>query len=745
MSLKKHSHIIAITGGKGGVGKSVFATNLALATQKEFKASTLLIDLDGKSCGDQNMILGLRSKQNVQQFSQYKGAFNEMALKKILAYHPTGLAFLSAVTSLDQRLEADKALFKNQLKSLGQFFNYIFVDLGCDLTPLQEAVLEEASAVLMVVTPDILVVNQTKRMFNQLSYLPSSLMHLVVNQEGSSGLNAQVIGSAFRRTPLALLSTEEGMSESLHNSKPFILTESQSAYAKGVHEVIRKLTAGILQKGKELGRKQASPTKTLSLTSSPEGKSEGNPMNLLKLQIHSELIKEMDLKKDLTQAKDEASKQELRNKTQAVISRLVDLRGQGLTREARAQVIKQVLDEALGLGVLEEFLSDQQVTEIMINGCNRIYIEKQGKLQQSPQTITSNIHLRNIVERIVTPLGRRIDDKTPYVDARLSDGSRVNAIIEPISMDGPSLTIRKFPETKIQVSDLVERFQSMTKEMADFLKICVAQGLNMVISGGTGSGKTTLLNVLSDFIPSSERIITVEDAAELQLKQEHVVRLETRPANMEGEGEIGIRDLIRNSLRMRPDRIVVGECRDGAALDMLSAMNTGHDGSLTTVHANNPREMIARLETLCLMAGMDLPVRAIREQISGAVDLVLQINRLSDGSRKVTSITEVVGMQGDVVTLQEIFRFKEENFTPDGKVVGHFQAVGIIPSFIEKFEQRGVKVPRDLFTTKKEVKNPTPFVAKASQGIASKVKSSEKIKPIGKSKGFKKIVKKEVS
>ena len=332
-----------------------------------------------------------------------------------------------------------------------------------------------------------------------------------------------------------------------------------------------------------------------------------DPLTLLKMQIHAELIKEMDLKKDLTKAQDEGSKKALREKTQTVISRLVDLRGGDLSREERSQVIKQVLDESLGLGILEELLSDSQVTEIMVNGCERIYCEKGGKLRLSEQTITSNLQLRNIIERIVTPLGRRIDEKTPYVDARLADGSRVNAIIEPLSLDGPSLTIRKFPAERITMDDYVYRFHSVTKEMGDFLKICVEQGQNIIISGGTGSGKTTLLNVLSSFIPSGERIITVEDAAELQLKQEHVVRLETRPANMEGTGEVTIRDLIRNTLRMRPDRIVVGECRDGAALDMLSAMNTGHDGSLTTVHANNPREAVARLETLCLMAGMELP------------------------------------------------------------------------------------------------------------------------------------------
>ena len=314
----------------------------------------------------------------------------------------------------------------------------------------------------------------------------------------------------------------------------------------------------------------------------------------------------------------------------------------------------------------------------------------------------------------------------------MADGSRVNAVIEPLSIDGPAVTIRKFPSERIVIKDLVQRFGSLTEAMADFLKICVEQGLNVIISGGTGSGKTTLLNVMSSFISDKERVITVEDAAELQLKQTHVVRLETRPANMEGTGAITIRDLIRNSLRMRPDRIVVGECRDGAALDMLSAMNTGHDGSMTTVHANNPREAVARLETLCLMAGMELPAKAIREQIAGAVNLIVQISRLSDGSRKIKSITEVAGMQGDVVTLQEIFRFKESGFDKNRKIIGQFQAMGRIPTFIERFEQRGIHIPRDLFTTQQSVKSSGKAGA---AGIKPKPAPARVIRPSSSQKG----------
>lgn len=492
----------------------------------------------------------------------------------------------------------------------------------------------------------------------------------------------------------------------LQRSTPFVIGAANTPLTAAYHDLVRKLTGGILQKLKTYIKPRQKASIELKGDVAPEvkgpkgKKKEIHPLTLIKMQVHSALIKEMDLKKDIVNTQEDPAKaKELRNKTQRAISEITDRLSPGLSRDERTKVIRETLDEALGLGPLEDLLADPTVTEIMVNGCDMIYIEKSGKLTLSPVTFTSNLQLRTIIERIVAPLGRRIDERTPYVDARLMDGSRVNAIIEPLSIDGPAVTIRKFPAERVTAVDYTDRFGSMTRPMMDFMKICVEQGLNIIISGGTGSGKTTLLNVLSGFIPMNERIITVEDAAELQLKQEHVVRLETRPSNIEGTGEISIRDLIKNSLRMRPDRIVVGECRDGAALDMLAAMNTGHDGSMTTVHANTPREAIARLETLCMMAGMDLPARAIREQIAGAVDLIIQICRLSDGSRKIMSITEVVGMQGETVTLQEVFRFKEEGFDKNRKIIGQFQAMGLIPTFIETFEQRGVTIPRNLFIT----------------------------------------------
>lgn len=364
--------------------------------------------------------------------------------------------------------------------------------------------------------------------------------------------------------------------------------------------------------------------------------------------------------------------------------------------DLKKEIFKQVLNDLLGYGPIQPLLDDPEVSEIMVNGPKKIFVEKSGRLTKSEITFDDDDHVVRIIDRIVLPLGRRVDFDSPTVDARLPDGSRVNAVVRPVAIDGPSITIRKFMKDKLKVDDLIG-FGSITRQMADFLEACVKARFNIVISGGTGSGKTTLLNIVSGFIPEGERIVTIEDAAELQLQQDHVMRMETKPANSEGMNAISVRDLVKNSLRMRPDRIVVGEVRGGEALDMLQAMNTGHDGSLTTVHANSPRDALSRLETLVLMAGMDLPLKVVRQQISSAVDLIVQQSRLKDGKRKVTGITEVAGMEGDVIVLTDIFKFNQTGVTQDGDVLGELTPTGIRPNFTPRLEAAGFKLGAEIF------------------------------------------------
>lgn len=367
----------------------------------------------------------------------------------------------------------------------------------------------------------------------------------------------------------------------------------------------------------------------------------------------------------------------------------------------RSKIVSDLKDEMLGLGPIEVLLKDPSVTEIMVNGPKKIFVERMGRLQLTDIQFHDDSHVMNIIERILSPIGRHIDESVPLVDARLEDGSRVNIIIPPLSLVGPCITIRKFATKALSVDNLIT-FGTLDRKMADFIKACIQARINILVSGGTGSGKTTTLNVLSSFIPENERIVTIEDAAELKLQQEHVVTLESRPANIEGNGEITIRDLVKNALRMRPDRIIVGEVRGGEALDMLQAMNTGHDGSLTTAHANNPRDALSRLETMVLMAGFEMPIRAIREQVSSAIELILQQSRLKDGSRKITYITEVQHMEGDVITTQDLFRFEQTGMDENGKLTGHFVSTGMQPGFMDKFQVNGVSLPDDFFMAEEE-------------------------------------------
>jgi pilus assembly protein CpaF len=419
-----------------------------------------------------------------------------------------------------------------------------------------------------------------------------------------------------------------------------------------------------------------------------EGRKQENSYTDLKQRVQSRLIAEIE-HFDITR------KAEIRSQIEELFNAILAEESMVLSRAERQRLFQAIADDIIGFGPLEPLIADDTITEIMVNGPKNIFVERKGQITRATVAFDDDDHVLRVVDRIVAPLGRRVDESQPMVDARLPDGSRVNVIIRPLALVGPTITIRKFSKQPLTYQDLI-RFGSMTNEIAEFLRACVIAALNIIVSGGTGSGKTTLLNVLSTFIPNHDRIITVENAAELQLQQEHVVTLESRPANIEGKGMISIQDLVVNCLRMRPDRIIVGECRSGEALDMLQAMNTGHNGSLTTLHANTPRDSVARLEVMCLMAGMDLPTRAIREQIASAIDMIVQNSRLRDGSRKVVYITEVQGMEGEMITMSDIFEFEQTGFE-NNKIVGRIRPTGIRPKFIDRLEDAGIHLPPTVF------------------------------------------------
>ena len=452
--------------------------------------------------------------------------------------------------------------------------------------------------------------------------------------------------------------------------------------------LLRRIEQGQEPSGGDENRSQMSNVRARRVAP-PGVSSQRDTYTDLKNRVQTRLLAELDPGMDISKIG------EVRDTILELFEQVLTEENIILSRPERHRLFEQISAEILGFGPIQPLLEDEAITEIMVNGAKNIYIERAGKIFRVPVSFESDDHVMRIIDRIVSPLGRRVDESSPYVDARLPDGSRVNAIIPPLSLVGPVVTIRKFAKNPITLEQLIQ-FGSINQESLQFLKACVEARLNLIISGGTGSGKTTLLNVLSQFIPGDERIVTIENAAELQLRQEHVVTLESRPPNIEGKGEVTIRQLVINSLRMRPDRIIVGEVRDDAALDMLQAMNTGHDGSMTTVHSNSPRDTLARIETMVLMAGMDLPVRAIREQVASAVDLVVHQERLRDGTRKVTNITEVSGMEGDIITMTDLFVFEQTGFE-DGKVIGRLRPTGLRPKFMDKIEISGIHLPASIF------------------------------------------------
>jgi septum site-determining protein MinD len=716
LSSESVGHIITIHSGKGACGKTLFAVNLAISLMRESKGKVLLLDLNHPLPGDAAALLALDRPKALADLIPLMGRLQPALLKGYFTHHASGIDVVVGINESFQSKLINEGHINRMLGLVRAAYTYVVVDTTSHINPLSLEIFDNSDIIAMLVTPDMLSVTRGRRAMEYLQSLhfARDMFRLVGNRMTSKMMVAPETIEQSLGIPFTAQIPEDGnaISMSMSMTNPLVLMDPRHPISRAIdatsqilheqlHGDFRRLGAmARQQRGTPTPQFQAPPAGTpgaeVVAMPSPD-RSEKEKYIDLKLRVHRRLVEELKILKADVVSQDPSKVQEVRQKAELKIIALLDEEWKGSSsREQRKQLVKEIMDEALGLGPLEDMLEDPDVTEIMVNNKDQIFVEKSGKIQLAKASFLSNEQLRGVIERIVAPLGRRIDEKSPMVDARLADGSRVNAIIPPLALAGPCLTIRKFPKKRLKVEDLVN-YNTLTNQMSQLLAAAVRARQNIVISGGTGSGKTTLLNILSSFIPQDERILTIEDSAELQLPQEHVVRLESRPPNIEGEGAITIRDLVRNALRMRPDRIVVGECRGGEALDMLQAMNTGHDGSLTTVHANTPRDALSRLETMSLMAGLDLPSKAIRDQIASAIQVVVQESRLADGSRKITHISEVTGQEGNVFTMSDIFIFKQTGISPDHKVLGQFVPTGVVPKFVEKLQQRGITIPREIF------------------------------------------------
>jgi len=717
--------VIVVFSTKGGVGKTLIATNLAVSLSKEYASRVCLVDLDLQGTGDMARMIDLVPRKSMADFIN---ALNTLKIQPsdfkkgdFLTHNSSlGIDLLPGVLKPQQSPHIDTGRIKDIFAILERYYDYIIIDAGKEFDEVLLAVLNQANLILLVVAPDILSIYQTKWAVDMLQFLhlPLAMIKIILNRaESASGISAQDVKASLSADIIAQIPSEGRIVvQAINRGIPIVISAPRAKITQAIKRLAQvlnknerffierqtidqlKLKEAVVDKASDFWKKQGliEPLMDLDLT---EGDVK-DELTILKRRIHNRLIEELNLKRlDFRIFSDSKKTKELRDKAEIMIANFLTEETNSIisSQEVRSKVIKEILDEALGLGPLEDLLADPTINDIMVNNKDEIYVERQGKIELTEKKFISDDQVRTIIERIIAPIGRRIDESVPMVDARLPDGSRVNAIIPPLSLTGPSLTIRKFRKERFRIDELIG-FNTLNKEMAEFLRACVVSRKNIIVSGGTGSGKTTVLNVLSAFIPNDERIITIEDAAELKLHQTHWIRLESRPANIEGKGAITIRDLFRNTLRMRPDRIIIGECRGIETLDMLQAMNTGHDGSMTTLHANSTHDVLTRLDSMILMSGIELPIRAIREMIASAIDIIVHTARLSDGTRKVIQITEIAGMKDDLqVDLRDIFVFKQTGIGEKGAVLGNFFATGYVPICFEEIKIKGISLPEDIF------------------------------------------------
>jgi pilus assembly protein CpaF len=675
--------VVVLINAKGGSGATTLAVETTRILKRRATSPVAIVDADLSGRRTLSVLL-----DTVRQFDANRtfGVYSVISANELTAVELTD--------SLDNAYALRPEEVDALADKLVQQHDLVVVDAPAPFVPAVRPFLARASRFVIVLEPNLLGTAAARTLIGDLAKfgIPITRVWLVTNLRGGrveiaardleKALGATVVAEIPGRGDRQYAKTVETLAKRLASAppeSPLTTLRHASASTVAAQSPFTPATGDIDAPEGEADPRAARPPRANT-----------DARDRLKAEVHEQVTKRIDVVAASRAHTDGQKIAELRAQIGEVTGALLSDRSDIDTVEERVELQQEIIDELLGLGPLEDLMRDPAVSEIMVNGPDTIYVERGGKLTLTDRRFLDGRHLRTIIERIIAPLGRRIDESSPMVDARLPDGSRVNAIIEPLSLDGSTLTIRRFGTKRLGMADLV-RFGSIVPEATSLLRAMVEARLNIVVSGGTGSGKTTFLNILSNYIPDGERIVTIEDAAELLLNQQHVVRLESRPPNIEGRGAVMIRDLVKNSLRMRPDRIVVGECRGGEALDMLQAMNTGHDGSLTTLHANTPRDALARLETLVLMAGFDLPIKAIREQVASAVDAVVQIERMRDGSRKVTSITEVVGMEGDIVTMQELVRFQARGLDENGKVAGEFQYTGVQPHYSARFEEAGVE------------------------------------------------------